>query len=36
MDYPQGIELVIAAKIFVKEEGERARKIIREDDDYNP
>ena len=36
MDYPQGIELVIAAKIFVKEEIKRARKIIREDNNYNP
>ena len=36
IDYGQGIELVKAAKIFVKEEGERARKIIREDNDYNP
>ena len=36
MEYKQGIELVKAAKIFVKEEGERARKIIREDNDYNP
>ena len=34
--YDHGIELVKAAKIFVKEEGERARKIIREDNDYNP
>ena len=36
LPYEHGIELVKAAKIFVKEEGKRARKIIREDNDYNP